>query len=106
MPPLTTGYRFRVNNLTLTVPPPPPPPPNFACSIVFNLSRDNSNTQWKLDTRVKFSRGRGIVGDAKVAHGYFKLGWHFISLIKLFFYNLNPFYIKYFFTLEKSVSLF
>ena len=26
MPPLTTGYRFRVNNLTLTVPPLPPPP--------------------------------------------------------------------------------
>ena len=63
--------------------------PNFVCSTVFNLSRDNSNTQWKLDTRVKFSRGSpGIVGDAKVAHGYLRLGWHFISLIKLFFYNL------------------
>ena len=83
----------------------PPPPPNFASSIVFNLSRDNSNTKWKLDTRVKFSRGRGIVGDAKVAHGYLRLGWHFISLIKLFFNNLNPFFIQYFFILEKSVSL-
>ena len=48
--------------------------------------------------------GRGIVDDAKVAHGYLRLGWYFISLIKLFFYNLNPFFIKYFFTLEKSVS--